>query len=199
MSRRGPFSPKRCPGLLIASGNVGDYLGDFVNSNIYISRDGGLHWSEILNGTYRWAVADYGNIIAFIEEKVTNKLIFTFDFGKTFTQFQFTEKLFMIDQIESSLNSDSLSLFLVGTDWNNPSSSRIFSIDFTDVLKQKCSKETHLISWSPNGGNDECLLGAKRTLLQRKSDSPCYFGQGYDPFITSNSKKCACSKIDYEW
>lgn len=199
ISSRGPFSPQGCLGLLIASGNVGTHLVDLVDSNIYISRDGGLQWTEILNGTYKWAVANYGNIIIFTEEKLTSKLLYTTDFGKSFSEFKFSGKLFKIDRLDSTLDSDSLSIFVVGTDWDDPSSPQIIHIDFSIVLKKKCEIHEDYESWSPTNGTDECMLGARRTYIQRKLGSLCYLEKTFDPFSLSDKKPCTCSRFDHEW
>jgi hypothetical protein len=186
-------------GLLIASGNVGNHLGNVLDSNIFLSRDGGRHWSEILNGTYKWAVVDYGNVIIFAEEKFTNKLIYTVDFGKSFSEFQFSGNLFKIDLLDSASDSDSLSIFVKGSDFDNPSAQKLIHVDFTNILKEKCTRDTDVELWALSEGDDDCVLGAKRTYIRRKPESLCFFGKNYDPWASSETKSCPCSYSDYEW
>jgi hypothetical protein len=48
ISRPGPvFSAKSAPGMMMAVGNVGASLSEYTDGNTYLTRDGGLSWTEI--------------------------------------------------------------------------------------------------------------------------------------------------------
>jgi hypothetical protein len=63
------------PGFMISSGNVGLALTDLSLSNMYLTRDGGVHWKEIAKDPHVWAVGGQGGLIVFVNNKVeTTKL-----------------------------------------------------------------------------------------------------------------------------
>jgi hypothetical protein len=123
-------------------------------------------------------------------------LIYTLDFGKSFSEFQFSGNLFKIDRLDSS---DSLSIFVIGSDYHDPSSQKLIHVDFTNVFKKECLKNEDSELWTCTEGKDDCLLGATRIYIRRKSESICYFGKNYDPFASSETKPCKCTRLDYEW
>ena len=65
MNEFGPFySPTSSIGLIIGTGNVGNYLSlnpDEINT--YLSRDGGLNWFEIRKGSHIYEMGNHGGII----------------------------------------------------------------------------------------------------------------------------------------
>jgi oligoendopeptidase F len=50
----GPFySAKSAIGLVVATGNVGEYLTSSADEvNTYLTRDGGISWIEVAKGNY---------------------------------------------------------------------------------------------------------------------------------------------------
>jgi len=106
----GPFyGAKEATGVLIATGNVGDYLSvrkDEVNT--YLSRDGGLTWNEIIKGSTMYEIGDHGGlIVAADDQEATNHVHYTWDEGLTFEKFKFSDSLVEVDNIiVEPLNSD---------------------------------------------------------------------------------------------
>lgn len=56
------FSDKKAPGLILASGNVGEHLNE-KETNLYLSRDGGYEWVEIQKGSFFYGFANRGGLI----------------------------------------------------------------------------------------------------------------------------------------
>ena len=67
----------------MATGNVGDYLSEREDEiNTYLSRDGGLTWSEVKNGSYIYEVGDHGGLIVMAEDqKATDTIFYSWDEG----------------------------------------------------------------------------------------------------------------------
>ncbi len=63
------------PGMMISPGNVGPALKDMTLSNMYLTRDGGIHWKEVAKDPHIWAVGGQGGLLVFVNNKMeTTKL-----------------------------------------------------------------------------------------------------------------------------
>ena len=69
-SRFGPFySAENGIGLILGTGNVGDYLSTRQDEvNTYLSRDGGLKWFEIRKGSHIYEIGDHGGLIVLVSD-----------------------------------------------------------------------------------------------------------------------------------
>jgi hypothetical protein len=47
-------------GLLVGVGNVGEALGSYESSNVYVTRDAGVTWSEVATGPHLFEFGDHG-------------------------------------------------------------------------------------------------------------------------------------------
>lgn len=66
------YSTPEAAGLIIGTGNIGIYLND-ENLRTYISRDGGVTWSEIFDKPYIFEIAAHGSfIVAARDDILTN-------------------------------------------------------------------------------------------------------------------------------
>jgi hypothetical protein len=80
----GPFySTQNSVGVIIGTGNVGTYLSYRADQvNTYLSRDGGLEWSEIAKGSHIYEIGDHGGVIVLANDQAaTNVLKYTWDEG----------------------------------------------------------------------------------------------------------------------
>jgi len=80
----GPFySPENAVGIVMGTGNVGDYLSyrkDEVNT--YLSRNGGLTWFEVKKGAHIYEIGDHGGLIVMASnQKATDKVHYSWDEG----------------------------------------------------------------------------------------------------------------------
>jgi len=68
--RYGPFySAENSFGLIIATGNVGDYLSFHADEvNTFLTRDGGLTWFEIRKGSHIYEIGDHGGLIVMADD-----------------------------------------------------------------------------------------------------------------------------------
>lgn len=60
------YSNANSIGILLATGNVGQYLDtSLTNANTFLSRDGGWTWMKIRNGSHTYELTDHGIIFFF--------------------------------------------------------------------------------------------------------------------------------------
>lgn len=88
------YSSQDAIGLLLATGNVGEYLSSKTNElNTYMSRDAGWYiffppkiidrsWTEVSKGSLVYEMGDQGGILLFAENSVaTNTMLYTWTEG----------------------------------------------------------------------------------------------------------------------
>ena len=61
-------TPKN-PGFAIGVGNVGDSLLEYNEGNVYLTRDGGLTWIEVVKGAHLWGSSEDGGIIILVNDQ----------------------------------------------------------------------------------------------------------------------------------
>lgn len=60
------ISISTAPGFILSTGNVGEFLTKNLEEvNTYFSKDGGIHWKELIKGSTIYEFGDYGNIMIF--------------------------------------------------------------------------------------------------------------------------------------
>ena len=68
--RFGPFySSENAVGIMIGTGNVGYHLANKPSEvNTYMSRDGGVSWSEIKKGSHIYEIGNHGGILVMAKD-----------------------------------------------------------------------------------------------------------------------------------
>jgi hypothetical protein len=79
--------------VVIGTGNVGSTLSEnFVDKALYVSRDGGLTFKSTHSGNYIYDIGDHGALlIASKMNEPTSFIEFSWDFGKTWDTYKFSE------------------------------------------------------------------------------------------------------------
>ncbi len=98
----GPFySAENAAGIVVAMGNVGDYLSFRADEvNTYISRDAGLTWFEVKKGSHIYEVGDHGGLIVMAEDqRATDTIYYSWDEGLTWEEKKFTQKPIQVTNI----------------------------------------------------------------------------------------------------
>ena len=68
--------------------------------NTYLSRDGGLNWSEVKKGSYIYEIGDHGGLIVMADNtKQTTDIIYSFNEGKTWHSMTISDTPFDITNI----------------------------------------------------------------------------------------------------
>ena len=66
---RATYSTPSVPGLLMAVGNVGEYLEAYDQSDTFLSRDGGFTWEEVHKDAHLWEFGDSGSILVMANDE----------------------------------------------------------------------------------------------------------------------------------
>ena len=202
------FAPFYCVnnavGLIMGTGNVGPHLNfneDQVNT--YLSRDGGLTWSEVHKGAYIYEFGDHGGLIVMADDtKATNQVVFSWNEGQSWYDFDLGDQLVNVDNIVIEPNSSSIEFLLYGT---RGTAGIIYHMDFDGLGQPLCkgswaadSVASDYQTWSPTDGRtgDQCLLGKKIIFTRRKPTSECFNGRDFSRPV--RRKNCTCTERDYE-
>jgi hypothetical protein len=97
-----PYSQDAAIGVVIAVGNIGRQLERFKvdRMNTYLSRDGGLTWSEVRKGSHIYEIGDHGGLIVMAKDtEQTNEILYTFNEGKTWHTMTISDKMMDITNI----------------------------------------------------------------------------------------------------
>lgn len=130
----------------MAEGNLGKYLTLESNStNIYISRDGGFSWEEVMKGSYVFGVSYHGSLIVMAGKGwETNYILFSWDLGLTWDTQKISETRINIIEIlalPSGNDNGTGALFILKGEsivgYNKVGI--LVSLDFTELLPKTCS------------------------------------------------------------
>ncbi|CDR41164.1 CYFA0S06e02960g1_1 [Cyberlindnera fabianii] len=204
---RDTFSSGSAVGMMLAVGNVGDRLGNYLDGHTFLTRDGGVTWKEVKKGVYQWEYGDQGSIIVLVNgQDSTNTLSYSLDEGKTWSDYQFSDDLVSIIDI-STVPSDDSRRFLLFTKLptSRGDKSTVYQIDFSQLLKRKCNLDLanpdtdDFDLWTPKHPHmsDNCLFGHEAQYYRKIAGKDCYIGEKLDkPFEVI--RNCACTRQDYE-
>jgi len=208
--RRDPretFSSPSAVGLMMAVGNVGPELTSKKDADTFITSDGGITWELAMEGTYKWEYGDQGSIIVIVEDgKATDRVSYSLDEGKTWTQFQFSTSKIFVDMISTVPSDNSRNFLLWGKD-NNRNLLTI-NLDFTGLSDKQCkldkehvdAKDSDYHLWSPSHPlqDTDCLFGHVAQYYRKNIQANCYNGRMVDR-LHDIAKNCTCTRRDFEW
>jgi hypothetical protein len=207
------FSSSSAVGLMMAVGNVGEYLErrESDNTDTFITRDGGITWSSVKRGSYMWEYGDQGSIIVIIEESKPTKVIFyTLDEGEHWIEYEFSSVAMQIDAITTVPSDTSRNFLLWGREVGDGAKSGITTVnlDFTGLKERQrqCElSETQMENddyylWEPRHPmqDDNCLFGHVRQYHRKRPEADCFNGREIKhghPY----AKNCTCTRQDFEW
>ena len=101
------YSYDKAVGIIMAAGNVGQRLSyKAEESNTYLSRDGGLSWSEVRKGVHIYEFGNHGAVLVMASvNSETNQVIYSLDEGKTWQTLAFGFGALQCDQHPHRANS----------------------------------------------------------------------------------------------
>ena len=208
--RRDPrhsFSSPSAVGLMIATGNVGDFLGFKKDANTFITRDGGLTWEFIAPGNWMWEYGDQGSIIVIVkEDKPTREILYSLDEGKVWEKYPFSDRDMDVEDI-TTVPSDTSRNFLL---WGRIRGELVaINIDFSGLEERntKCHlDEQHPTGddsdynlWSPKHplSDGNCLFGHIAQYHRKKPERSCYNGASIQ-HLHAIQRNCTCTREDFE-
>ncbi len=196
-------SHKDAVGLVFATGNYGPHLNPSeVDVNTFLSRDGGLSWTEIAKGSHVYEMTDHGGLILIAPDKsYTNKIKYSWTSGSNFTEAQFGVDEMVIEKIHHPQDTLSRSLIVQGARNGN---AVMLHVDFSDIHQKECrgienpqDPDSDYEYFKPHSyESDKCLLGRIVEYTRRKADRPCFNPQQAQtkPIKIAN---CPCTPADY--
>jgi hypothetical protein len=197
------YSSSSATGLMLATGNVGEYLNP-KEWDTFITADAGISWSAVKKGKYMWEFGDQGSIIVIVKDgEPTNTLHYTRDEGKTWKDYKFSDAEHQIIDL-TTLPSDNSRNFLLWIMKDNKPTS--INVDFSGLTNKQCVLDEKnpeagdYYLWTPSHPNqdDNCLFGHVSQYHRKRVESDCYNGKMI-PGLHEVEKNCACTRRDFEW
>lgn len=194
------MSSKTAPGVIMATGVVGKSLKG--HPCVFISRDAGQTWTQILRNYYFFNYGDHGGILVavkyFKSKGETNEILYSTDEGETWIAHPFHANNLKVYGLMTEPNANSTEFTLFGSE---PDEHRwlILKIDLRNAFKYNCTPDDYKF-WSPGSLNGEslvpCILGKQETYHRRAAHSKCYNGRDYSR--PNRTEICKCSSWDFE-
>jgi len=216
------YSVESAVGIVLGTGNLGKRLTENSSSkNLYISRDGGLNWKSVKQGTYIYEIGDHGAIIvAAQKDSPVRQIEFSWDEGKTWETLQIADEDVIVENIIIEPNSISQQFMVYGS-YAGASTSEdgeafglaapdrngfLTYLDFSALHEPQCkgadnagAETSDYELWSPydgRHGDNKCFLGQQVTYVRRKQDSLCFNGEDLER--VTHREACSCSDMDFE-
>eukprot|EP00741_Cyanophora_paradoxa_P012663 tig00020614_g12234.t1 len=196
------YSHPNATGIVIATGNVGSYLQDRDEQvNTFLSRDGGLTWTEIAKGSHVYEFGDHGSLLVAVPNLVATKTLkYSWDEGKTWRNFDFSDVDVSVDNVVASPHAVESDFVLYGS---RGAQGVIVHVDFSTLHMRMCkgvdapnAPDSDYETWTPGAHDTECVLGHTITYVRRKRDSECDNPETQQRKISR--KTCACTEADFE-
>lgn len=198
-ARTGVYSQASAPGLILAHGNTGSTL-DAQSPNLYISRDGGVSWSQTLQGSWGVTVADHGGLLVAAKDyhrTPSTELRYSCDEGISWSSFAFTTTNMTIYGVLTEPGEHTTTVSLYGVTGPGSHTWDVVTVNFSSIFPRTCSWSDYYY-WRPwdNRSPEGCILGSSVTIERRNASICCLIGEEYSrPFQFS---VCPCVEEDFE-
>lgn len=182
-------------GLILAQGNEGYYRQDPTESLfLYLSRNGGVTWDRILEGSYEYAMASHGSLFVAAENsRANNTLFYSWNQGVEFDGCIFSsENVFIESIVYPEPSPTTLDFLFLGADEGHEAG-YIYYVDFYDNAPAPCV-ESQMEEFSPTIGSG-CLLGARTEFTRRQRDAECWNNVPLEREEVTDV--CMCFRNDY--
>lgn len=205
------YSYDKAVGIIMAAGNVGQRLSyKAEESNTYLSRDGGLSWSEVRKGVHIYEFGNHGAVLVMASvNSETNQVIYSLDEGKTWQPLHLDSEPFNVTNILIEPTAVSTDFVAFGS---RGQQGVIYRIDFDALDWPACHKDSEpdvpgsdYETWAPSDGQQHhcpkrtacgCLLGQQVAYVRRKQLHQCFNRRKSKlPVI---SQPCHCTMEDFE-
>jgi len=205
------YSYDKAVGIIMAAGNVGQRLSyKPVESNTYLSRDGGLTWSEVRKGVHIYEFGNHGAVLVMAEvNQATNMVIYSLDEGKSWKTLHLDTEAFNVTNILIEPTAVSTDFVAFGS---RNGKGVIYRLDFDALDWPPCHKDSEpghpgsdYETWIPSDGTQhacprgsscECLLGQKVVYVRRKRMQQCFNRRKTK--LPVLSEPCKCTMEDFE-
>ncbi|KAJ3278942.1 vacuolar protein sorting/targeting protein PEP1 [Borealophlyctis nickersoniae] len=206
------FSSSGAIGLMMGVGNVGPYLKDYTEGDMFLTRDAGRTWVEVTKEAHLFEFGDQGAIILLVnDEEPIDSIKYTIDQGLTFHDYKITSGTggakIRVSHLMSEPSGTTSHFVIFGTIMGGEHRGKTVAVhlDFEGVWDGKCvmdekdTEKSDYEAWSPAGedATDTCWFGKQITYYRRKRDRKCRIDAAYQPPKTV-TQACKCTVDDYE-
>lgn len=134
---RETYSSRGIVGVLVAVGNVGDFLAPYDESDTFLSRDAGVTWEEVHKGPHVWEFGDSGSILVMANDgQPTDHVLFSTNEGLTWREYKFTDERMRVQSIVTVPEDTTRRFILIGIAPNSVST--VVHIDFSSLTTTQC-------------------------------------------------------------
>ncbi|KAI9219129.1 hypothetical protein BC828DRAFT_416736 [Blastocladiella britannica] len=211
--RRDPqnvFDTVSAPGLFVAAGNVGDALTAYTDANVYLTRDAGRNWNEIIKGAHQYEFGDHGAILVFFnDEEPVSEIKFTVDDGHTMRTQHIVAAPDAPDATGSEVRFTEITTRPDGTGQRFIMFGKrqvdqkpvLHFLDFSTLQQRQCvldekdSGKSDFEPWTLEG--DKCFYGKRTVYYRRKQGHDCAIRSKLE-LVKHTDLFCACTRQDYE-
>lgn len=193
------MSSKSAPGIIMATGVIGPNLKG--HPALYVSRDAGLTWKQVLKDYYFFNMGDHGGLLVavkyFKSRGETRHISYSTDEGETWQSYDFNEKMLRVYGLMTEPGENTTVFTMFGSD-SGQHQWLIIKVDLRNVFEKDCA-ETDFKFWSPSSPDQpmmSCVLGRKETYQRRAARINCYTGIDYDRPV--KTEICPCDFNDYQ-
>ncbi|KAJ9597637.1 hypothetical protein L9F63_011506, partial [Diploptera punctata] len=196
------LTTKSAPGIIIAIGTYGQSLKG--HPGVYLSRDAGLTWRQVLRDYYFFNAGDHGGVLVavkyFKSQGETRELLYSTDEGENWHNHNFHADYLRIYGLMTEPGENTTIFTMFGSaigqhQW------LIVKVDLTKSFSYNCTDDDYKF-WSPSSGNGShmpCVLGRKETYQRRIPHSNCFNGRDYDRPIKMEVCECDVEDYDCSW
>jgi len=113
-----PYSNEAAVGVVLSVGNTGNYLDTKKGAAVgtYLSRDGGIKWSQIAEIPLIYDISDHGALlVAAPNTQATTQIRYSWNEGKTWTKLKVSAEPIWVENIISTYESVTQNFILYGT------------------------------------------------------------------------------------
>ncbi|XP_011301031.1 sortilin-related receptor [Fopius arisanus] len=192
------MSSKSAPGIIMATGVMGNSLKG--HPALYVSRDAGLTWKQVLKDYYFFNMGDHGGVLVavkyFKSRGETRDILYSTDEGRTWQTYKFNQDMLRVYGLMTEPGENTTVFTMFGS---NPGQHKwlIIKVDLRKVFERQCTKDDFKL-WTPASSDQpgmSCVLGKKETFYRRALTSNCYTGVDFDRPV--RVQICPCDSMDY--
>lgn len=201
------FSSPSAVGLMMGVGNVGEHLKSIREADTFMTRDGGITWEAVKKGRYMWEYGDQGSIIVLVQHlEPTDVILYSLDEGRSWKEYQFSDKKMRVDQISTVPSDNSMKFLLRAKYQGDDKKVAVVNLDFSGLRDRQCKLDENnpedgdYYLWQPKHPlqKDDCLFGHVAQYHRKKPEADCYNGRQIER-LHSIGKNCPCTRQDFEW
>jgi hypothetical protein len=199
------YSSASAIGLMMGTGNVGEYLTDIKDADTFMTSNAGLTWKSVKKGSYMWEFGDQGSIVVIVKEREATKVVYVSqDEGDTWEPYEFYDKEIKITDLTTVPSDTSRNFLLWGKDGDQLVA---INLDFSGLTDVQCKLDEDKVEagdyylWTPKHpkqGDDDCLFGHVSQYHRKRPSSTCYNGRMI-PHLHDIARNCSCTRRDFEW